>query len=314
MARPLAVLTGATGFLGGPLAHALSGRGYDLRVLARADRLPAWDGAPPDTVIGRLGDSDALERLVKGAALVVHAAGLIKAPSRKAYFQVNAEGARGLAAAAARYAPDARFLMVSSLSAREPGLSAYAASKAAGEAAVREVLPPGRLTVVRPPAVYGPGDRETLALFKAAARLPALPLPGGPDARVALIHVADAAAQIAAIAGEPPRGAVYTLADARPLGYGWREIMTAAALALGRRPALFRVPRAAVLAAGGLGSVLGRLPGAAPMASLGKARELLHPDWGVQSHELWPSAPPSRFDLASGFADAVSWYRQAGWL
>ena len=314
MARPLAVLTGATGFLGGPLARALQDGGYDLRVLSRPGGPLAWDGAAPEFAPGRLGEAEAMERLVRGADLVVHAAGLIKAPDRQTYFEVNAEGARTLAAAAARHAPDARFLLVSSITAREPGLSAYGASKAAGEAAVRETLPAGRLTVVRPPAVYGPGDRETLALFKAAAALPVLPLPGGPEARVALIHVADAVAQIVAIAGESPRGAVYTLADARPEGYGWREIMSGTAAAVGRRPALLRIPSGMVLAAGAAGAVLGRLAGQAPMASLGKARELLHPDWSVRPHELWPTAPRCRFDLASGFADAVSWYRQAGWL
>ena len=140
MARPLAVLTGATGFLGGPLMRALDADGYDLRVLTRPGAAPAWDGLSPDIMPGRLGDVDALERLVRGADLVVHAAGLIKARSRDAYFAINAEGAARLAAAASRCAPEARVLLVSSLSAREPGLSAYAASKAAGEAAVRAAL------------------------------------------------------------------------------------------------------------------------------------------------------------------------------
>ena len=224
MDRPLAALTGATGFLGRHVAQALHEAGWRLRVLARSDAAP--DGLAsyePQVVAGRLGDPPALERLVEGAQAVVHAAGLIKAATRADFLRINAEGAAAVAGATAQSAPDARFILVSSLSAREPSLSAYAASKAAGEAAVRAVLAPERLTIVRPPAIYGPGDRETLALFQAAASLPMLPLLGGAQARIAVIHVADAAAQIAALASQPCDGRTWALADGRPEGYGWRE-------------------------------------------------------------------------------------------
>ena len=306
----LAALTGATGFLGRPVAEALLARGYRLRVLGRPG---ASFEFPAEIVTGRLDDADALARLAEGAQLVVHAAGLIKARRPSAFLPVNVEGARCMAEAARRQAPDARFVLVSSLSAREPQLSAYAASKAAGEDAVREVLAPERLTIVRPPAIYGPGDRETLALFKAIARLPALPAPGPAKARLALIHVADAAAQIAALADRPASGAVFALADDRPEGYGWLQIVQTAGRALGRAPRLLPTPAAAILALGAVGSLLGRI-GPAQIMTLGKAREALHGDWSVRPEELAPGLAPPRFDLASGFADTIAWYRSAGWL
>jgi nucleoside-diphosphate-sugar epimerase len=310
MEKGVVALTGATGFLGRALCEVLSADGWTLRVLARPEVEP-----PPGAkvVAGRLADQPALERLAQGAKLVVHVAGLVKARTPAGFGPVNVEGARRMAEAAARRAPDAHFIMVSSLSARAPHLSAYAASKAAGEAAVRQVLAPERLTVVRPSAIYGPGDRETLALFRAVARLPVLPSPGPPSARLALIHVADAARQIAALAERPPDGATWALADDRPEGYGWREIVDQVARAVGRRPALLPTPRAAILALGALGSLAGRL-GPAQIMTLGKAREALHGDWSIRPEELSPARPAPRFDLAAGFADSVGWYRAHGWL
>ena len=310
MNKGLAALTGATGFLGGAVCEALSARGWKLRILARPGADPPVQA---EVVAGRLADTQALERLAQGADLIVHIAGLVKARTPAGFGPVNVEGSRRMAEVTASRAPGAHFVLVSSLSAREPHLSAYAASKAAGEAVVREVLPAERLTILRPPAIYGPGDRETLALFRAVDRLPVVPLPGAASARLAMIHVADAAAQIAAETEEPPSGATWALADASPGGYVWRDIVDQAARALGRQPRVVTMPRAAILGLGALGSLAGRL-GPAQIMTLGKAREALHRDWSVGVGELSPRRPEPRFDLASGFSDAVAWYRANGWL
>jgi nucleoside-diphosphate-sugar epimerase len=310
MARGVAALTGATGFLGAALARALHDRGYRLRLLVRPGAAPA---VPAEVVEGRLADAKALERLVEDAEVVIHVAGLIKARRPADFLPVNVEGARRMAEAAARAAPQAHFLLISSLSARSPQVSAYAASKAAGEAAVREVLAPERLTIVRPSAIYGPGDRETLAVFRAVQRLPVVPTPGPDRARLAMIHVADAATQIGALAERGASGAVYALADGRPEGYGWREIVRTAGDSLKRSPLIAPIPSAALLAAGAAGSLLGRL-GPAQFFSLGKAREAVLGDWGVAPKELAPDLPAPLFDLSGGFADAIAWYRNQGWL
>jgi nucleoside-diphosphate-sugar epimerase len=315
MARPVAALTGATGFLGRKLAESLHAQGFHVRVLCR--RPPAADhwGLEPEVVAGGLEDAAALARLARGVEVLVHAAGAIKARDRAGFFQVNAEGARRIAEVLAAEAPQARLVLVSSLSAREPGLSDYAASKAAGEAAVREAVAAKRLTIVRPPAIYGPGDRETLGVFQLARRSPVLPLPGGEGARLAMIHVADAAAQIAALAARPADGAVYGLSDARPGGYGWREVMGHAAAAVGReRPRFAPLPRSVVLGLGALVGGFGRAAGQIPILTAGKAREMLHPDWSLSESEIAPDLPEPRFDLPAGFADTVAWYRGRGWL
>jgi len=308
MTRGRVAVTGATGFLGRHLVRTLAGDGWDVRILARRETDGLWPGLAVEAVRGALDQPEALRRLCEGAAAVVHGAGLIKARTRAAFYAANAAGAGGVAEAARDVAPDAAFVLVSSLAAREPSLSDYAGSKREGEAAVRGVLGE-RFTIARPPAVYGPGDVETLALFKAAAKSPVLPVLS-PAARIALIHVADAARQIATMAQGGLTGRTVTLSDARPEGYGWSDIMSAAAEAVGRPPRQVRVPGALIR-----GLALGAgLFGDPPMFTPGKARELLHPDWTVAPEERWADAPAPRFNLKTGFADTVNWYRQEGWL
>ena len=174
-----------------------------------------------------------------------------------------------------------------------------------------EALGSERVTVVRPPAIYGPGDRETLALFQAANLSPVLPMPSA-SSRLALIHVGDAAAAIAALADGP--SGVYALADARPEGYGWREVFEAAAKVTGRRPLVTEAPPWLLPGLAGAARFIARMNGQAPILTDGKLRELLHPDWGVSVAELAPDRPAPRFGLEDGFSDTLHWYFRAGWI
>jgi len=168
------------------------------------------------------------------------------------------------------------------------------------------------LAVVRPPAIYGPGDRETLAAFRWAASGAPLPLPG--RARVALAHVDDVVATLIAVAQNPELSATYAVGGARPEGYEWREVLEAAARAVGRRARFLPAPGPLVWSAGALSEAFGGLAGRAPMFTRGKAREFLHQDWSVAPEDEAPGAPKARFDLDQGFAETVAWYRDHGWL
>jgi nucleoside-diphosphate-sugar epimerase len=313
--RVIAV-TGATGFVGLHLVAALARERWRVRILAR--RPPgheSWPGIAVDVVPGSLEDSHALERLTVGADAVVHVAGLIKGRDPAEFMSVNCHGTRAVAQAAQQFAPAARFVVISSLAAREPQLSAYAASKRAGEEAARAIYRDRReqLVIVRPPVIYGPGDRETLAIFKAVSRT-FVPVFG--SGRIAIVHVADAAAAIARLAiGN--RGAVglYALADDNPGGYSSRELMGEAARALGRSPHFAPIPGGVLLAAGQASAWWGRIRGRAHMFTVGKAREMLHPDWSVSGNELIPAAIyRSRIGISEGFRTTVAWYKAAKWL
>ncbi len=312
--RPIVALTGATGFIGCRLVPLLSAAGWRVRLLLRRDPVCAqWRGADPQVVAGDLGDAAALAQLTSGVAAVVNVAGLIKATRTTQYFAVNHAGTAKLAEITRQRAPQAHFLHVSTIAAREPQLSDYAASKSAGEKAVLEIMGP-RATVLRPPAVYGPGDRETLVFFQLAQRS-LVPLLGSRAAVAAMIHADDLARLLVAQLGEAPRGAVLTAADERPAGYSWREVFVAAARAVGNeRARLFQAP-SALLCAAALAGDAGKLFGSANMLNSQKLRELRHADWSVPPAQ-WarPAGWEPRYSLIEGFAQTVAWYRRERWL
>jgi nucleoside-diphosphate-sugar epimerase len=235
----------------------------------------------------------------------------VKARSRTDFFETNGRGAGRVAEAAAR--AGARGLLVSSLVAREPGLSGYAASKAAGEAASRAALG-ADLTIVRPPAIYGPGDRATLDLFWAAARSPLLPVPDRPQARLALAYVDDVCATISALARAPSEPGPYEIGGARPDGYSWAEIATALSEAGGRRQPVVPSPAWLLLAAGAAAGGVSRVTGSPSMLTLGKAREILHPDWSVAPANEPRAVNRTAVDLNTGFRRTLEWYRNNGWI
>lgn len=308
MTKSVVAVTGATGFLGRHLVRALAQDGWTPRVLVRRDPIhPLWRDLDLEVVVGDLKTPGALDRLCRDADVVIHVAGLIKAASLDGFNVVNRDGAR--AAAKAAQSAGARFILVSSLAAREPQLSNYAASKRAGEDAVQEISP-GAL-IVRPPAIYGPGDTETLGLFKIAAQSPVLPVLS-PDSRIAMIHVQDAAAKLVAFCRRPVSGLV-ELSDVRRDGYTWSEIMTAAGQVMNRGPRLVRLPDNALLLAGILADACSFASNNPSVFGLGKARELLHNDWSLSSAPM-AEGVPSVFGLIDGFLHTVDWYREQGWL
>lgn len=314
MVDRLAAVTGATGFLGRYIVSALATAGWQVRILARqipSDQIPVNKAL--ETVVGDIGDRRALRALVDGADVVVHAAGLIKASNLAAFRVVNVGGTANLIDALDNCRPAKHVLLVSSMVAREPQLSAYAATKREGEEIVT-ALRAHDWTVLRPCAVYGPWDRETLAIFQAATRR-ILPLAGPRRGRVALIHAADAANAVASLCDRGSSGRIFELTDRRVGGYAWPEIAAAAEAAVGVKVLTLPLPGIVVRAAAAVNMLAARIAGRAPIFTLGKAREILHPDWGSSGDRL---PPPDiwqpKIELSTGFRDTVSWYRDRGWL
>lgn len=308
-------VTGATGFVGRHAVAALAANGWRVRVLARSEPIHAlWQAFEPEVVLGSLQDASALTRLVRGADAVLHLAGAIKARDEAAFMQVNRDGTRAVASAVEMAAPAAHFLHISSLAASQPTLSGYCASKLAGEQAALATLGSASVSILRPPAVYGPGDRETLVFFK-LARQPLVPLLGSRSARLALIHVEDAVGAILSRLEAGPSGLVQGIADGRPEGHGWQAILAAAAAAVGNtHPRFVRVPRPLLTGIGLGAGTLAQWLGRAAMFNPGKLRELLHEDWSVPPETLFRPKHPPRYGLKTGFEQAAAWYLRMGWL
>jgi nucleoside-diphosphate-sugar epimerase len=299
-ARFPVALTGATGFIGAALLSHLARAGWPVRALYRprpgriAAQLPGVEWLPGD-----LDDDGALKALVAGADAVIHCAGVVRGARRSDFDRVNVDGAARLAGAAARAGRAPRFLLVSSLAARMPELSHYAASKWSGERAVAAASASMRWTVLRPPAVFGPGDRELAPLFRSIARGFA-PMPAGAPGRFSLLHVDDlAAAATRWLEADAGYGETFELDDGRPGGYDWDTVVTLAGRVLreGRpvRRVPIPVPLLGVAALANLGAA--RLLGYAPMLTPGKLREITHRNWLCDSHA---------FALATGWRPTVA--------
>ncbi len=311
-ARPLVALTGATGFLGRYLVESLHAKGWRVRAMVRS--LPIHEQLAPyrlELVPGDLRDEAALRRLVTKADAVIHIAGAIKGHA-DSLMQTNYGGTKRIVDAWRNHAPNARFISVSSFTAREAHLSAYGASKRAAEEAV--MAKDGNWLVVRPPAIYGPWDRETLSIFK-AARLPVHPMLGSKSARLSLIHVRDAANALCALCNEGPQQQLLELSDAVLEGYSWSEIVDAACASVACSARPFHLPPGLVVMAASLNGKLARLRGQVSIFDEGKAREILHPDWSARGAHLVPeNIWVPEISLQDGFAETVKWYRAAGWL
>lgn len=298
-APSLVALTGATGFIGTALLAHLTRAGWRVRALyrPRAGRVPA-PSSGVEWLPGDLEDTGALEALAAGTEAVIHCAGTVRGARRSDFDRVNAEGAGRVARAAALLPRPPRFLLMSTLAARRPELSDYAGSKWRGECAVRAASDSLRWTVLRPPAVFGPGDRELLPLFRCMARGFA-PVPAAARGRFSLIHVDDLAmAVLHWLAADTAHGATFELDDGRPGGYDWDTVLTIAghALRAGRPVHRVRIPMPLLgfVASANLGAA--RLLGYSPMLTPGKVREITHPDWLCDSHA---------FVLATGWRPAI---------
>jgi nucleoside-diphosphate-sugar epimerase len=307
-------LTGATGFIGRHVAATLRGRGHRVRTLVRRrGAVPDRDGV--SVVPGSLEDDDSLVELLRGAEAVVHAAGVVKASSRSAYRAANADGTARLARRAAECGCRS-FVLVSSLAARQPGLSCYAESKAMGERATLWLADRLALTIIRPPAVYGPGDRSTLPVFRGLSRGWLL-APAGVAARFSLLFVTDLARLVSALLDRPPgpSGTVLEPDDGRDGGYSWRDLAAAAETALGRRVRLIELPKPPLAAVSGLLELFARASGRSPALSRDKVEELFHPDWVCDARGLAtvPGWRPA-VDLSVGLRSTLAWYRDEGWL
>lgn len=278
------LLTGATGFIGQRLQKALLADESDVAAIVRPSSRNK-DAILPGVKRLQLALDDAagLRSAVSGASAVIYCAGSVRGRTLDDFRTANIDGVRAVVTAMNQAGENTPFLLISSLAASRPAVSDYANSKHLGEQEVRERA---RIpwTIFRPPAVYGPGDREMLPILKMVRN--GLVTPTGPrDQRLSLIHVDDLAA--AALAWrecwQACEAQTFTLHDGHAGGYGWDEIARAARRG---RYLTLPVPSWLLHGAGRLNLTLSRWLGYAPMLTPGKARELTQAHWVCNNKDL----------------------------
>ena len=295
-------VTGGTGFVGRHLIELALSRGFGVRALARQPQ-PPLDGI--DWIAGALDAPAALETLVGGADAVIHVAGITSAPDLATFERGNVAGTQAIVDAA-RAAGVERFVHVSSLAAREPQLSMYGASKADAE----QIVATSGLewAMVRPPAIYGPGELRDL--FRMAARGFVLLPPGG---YLSIIGVVDLCRLLLALAANgAPSGVIYEPDDGRPGGWEQRAMARALGTAVGRQIVPIVLPRWALSIAAAVDRAA---RGGKAQLTPDRVRYFSHPDWTIDPARRPPSTlwvPETSTD--TGLAETASWYRANGLL
>ena len=298
-------ITGATGFVGQALLDLALEAGWEVAALARRKQQPR-DGV--EWIAGDLSSPDALRAMMQSADAVIHVAGVVNARDSDGFEQGNVKGTLNVIEAA-NAAGLMRFVHVSSLSAREPRLSDYGASKARAEKLVR--ASGLDWTMVRPPAIYGPRDTEMLDLFK-VSRFGFVPMPK--EGRASVIHVEDLARLLLALVpgGEAVTGHVFEPDDGRMNGWSHYELARAIGWAMGGRPRVIGLSPATLHRAARADRFVRR---SRAKLTPDRAAYFSHPDWVVSHgarppHDLWQP----RIETREGLKATARWYRENGWV
>ncbi|WP_369025755.1 NAD-dependent epimerase/dehydratase family protein [Qipengyuania sp. RANM35] len=299
-------LTGATGFVGQAVLDAAGQREAALRALTRRAQ-PARENVA--WVEGGLGDADALAGLCEGADAVIHVAGLTSTPDPAEFEEANVAGTARMIEAA-KATKTRRFVFVSSLSAREPGLSAYGASKARAE----ELVEASGLdwTIVRPPGVYGPRDVDYLEMFR-SAKLGIVPLP--PRGASSIIHVEDLARLLLDLVDATPalvRRHMFEPDDGREGGWSHKELAEAIGRAVGRNVFAPHLPKGLMMAGARIDRLL---RGDKARLTPDRVGYMAHPNWVARSSKKVPAAVwEPHIEGEEGLTRTAQWYRSQGLL
>lgn len=314
-------VTGATGFLGRHIVEAFDRSGWAVRAIVR----PGSRHVAPPRAERRevpLHDVPALSSALAGSDVIVHAAGLVRAPRARAFDDVNVSGTRAVVLAA--NAIGARLVHISSLAAIGPGtlgrpvqeddaprpVNAYGRSKLGGEEAVR-LAARGSWVVLRPSAIYGPGDRGFLSLIR-MARYGVFPLTAEPSTPFTFAYVEDVARAVQLAADSAISGEAFFVGHPTPVRAD--TVLQTMADACGRRYRPLRVPPVALRLAGLAGEVIWAL-GGTPLIDTARVRELTSPGFVCDvSRASTRLGLVAAVDLREGMARTVRWYRREGWI
>ena len=256
---------------------------------------------PPDCkqIPVGLTDVDKLTEIVSECAAVIYCAGSVRGREAADFAQANIFGVKAMLEALERCSNAPPLLLVSSLAASRPQLSDYSCSKRTGEDLLTEnhSLP---WTILRPPAIYGPGDKEMLPVLKMARR--GILAHAGPHSqRLSMLHVDDLTNAIVAWVGSWQNclQQTYAIDDGKPDGYDWADIGEAVSQGKYR---LMKIPQFFLDSAARFNLISAGIFGFAPMLTPGKVQELIQPDWLCTDNERFTDATAwaPQFDLKQG--------------
>lgn len=327
----MVLVTGSTGFIGGRLVRSLVSEGERVRVLLRPESRREEPREDVETVLAAYGDATALAAAVRGVDRIVHLAGVTRAADSAGYEEGNVFPVRSLLEAVREANPSLkRFLLVSSLAAAGPAsegirgvresdepvpVSAYGRSKLRAERLCMQSSGQIPVTIVRPPAVYGPGDRDVLQVFRMLEK-GVLVAAGNTDRqRFSMIHVDDLVRGIMAAArSTEASGRTYYITSS--CSWSWEDVIEAARPSLGFRNLLrISLPSPLVFLLGTAVGAAGSIFGKPSIINRDKARELVQDYWVCDPEKAGTELGfTAVIPLAEGIGRTIDWYRSNNWM
>lgn len=325
------LVTGATGFVGSHVVDRFIREGHNVTFIARATSNLRWmQGTEAKQVDGSMYDLDSLKEAVQGVDIIVHVAAAVAGRNEAELERSNVLATKNLLDAVRAYSPEIkRFVHISTQAVVGPSksmetpadertpchpLTAYGRTKLKAEHLVNEAGKEFPITIIRPPAVFGPRDAAILTVFQTIAKGIA-PLIGFDDKRVSLVHISDLVNGIyLATMAEIAKGETYFISSEE--SYTWPEVTNLIAASLGKRRVLtIRIPHTLVMGIAGIVGFFGNMTKKPPVLNYEKGIDITQTFWTASSekarHHL---GYRQKMSLANGIADTVQWYKKHKWL
>jgi 2-alkyl-3-oxoalkanoate reductase len=271
-------LTGSTGFIGSHILKSLLANDFRVRILVRNSN-KAISHPNIEVISGDLHNQSSLDKLTVGVDCVIHCAGRVRGANAATFIHDNVHATKNILSTSIQ-THKVRFILISSLSAREPSISDYANSKYCSESALKQSHL-SQWTIIRPPAVYGPGDTELKPVFDWMKR-GVLWVPGSEQQRFSLLHVADLS-QLIIDQLDIKTEYKFILEPDDGKQYSWQLVQHIGEDFFHRKIRMIRIPTPLLSFAAHSNVLLSKLSNRSPMLTPGKVRELLHNSWVSES-------------------------------
>jgi len=325
----ISVVTGASGFVGSHLVDLLLEKGHKVKCIVRSSSNLRWlKDKDVEIVNTGLFDVEKLKEVVKDADYLFHVAGIVKAKKIEDYMKGNVETTKNLLEAVKAVNKSIkRVVIVSSLTATGPSkigkpnneltplnpITRYGISKKAEETLVKSYMDEIPITIVRPPAVYGPRDTEIYLIFK-TYKNGLLPLIGFNKKEVSIVHVSDLVRGIYLAATSPKAvGQIYFIGSKDY--YNWDEMGNAIAKGMGKKALTIRLPHFLVYTVGAIAEFFSWFSSKAATFNFEKARDFVQEAQTCDSSKAFNDfGYVSEIPLEEGMKETIKWYKDNKWL
>lgn len=321
-------ITGATGFVGSHLAEYLVRHGHQITCLVRETSNLQWiSHLPFRKVVGNIYDQKSLGDFVRNQEVIIHCAGLTSARKEEEYMRTNADSTGNLLSATEKANPNLkRFVLISSLAAAGPSqpgqaltedqplrpLTAYGRSKVKAEEIAAQFSSRIPVTIIRPPGVYGPRDREFLIYFKLVKKR-IKPIIGGEN-RISVVSVQNLTAGIAAAMSHPQAaGQSYFISDDGD--FTWSQLADLIAGALRKCPFTIKIPGWIVRLMANLSTIYSAMTKKPVILNREKILEMEQPFWLVSNEKAKNEIQYfPRLSTKEAIEETAEWYIENGWI